>query len=79
MARYYFNVRDGSSLDDHEGVELSDLGAARQEALRIAAGLLRDSADEIWALSEWSMHVADSTGKEVITLRFSASSAEYSE
>ena len=76
MARYYFNVKDGNSLNDHEGVELPDISAAREEALQTTAGLLRDSGSDIWVLPEWSMHVTDASGKEVITLRLSAKSGE---
>ena len=36
MPRYHFNVHDGVSLPDRDGVELPNLPAARKEAVRYA-------------------------------------------
>ncbi len=44
MPRYHFNVYDGSSNLDHEGVELRDLDQAHIEALRFTAGIISDEA-----------------------------------
>ena len=41
MARFYFHVRTGDDLtEDPDGVELPDLAAAREEALRSAKDIL---------------------------------------
>ena len=42
MPRYYFNVADGRSFRDPEGVELAGPEAAREEAVRVLGELLRD-------------------------------------
>ena len=35
MPRYFFDIRDGDTDTDSEGVELPDLRAARAEAINI--------------------------------------------
>ncbi|UWU77853.1 hypothetical protein N2603_05120 [Bradyrhizobium huanghuaihaiense] len=43
MARYYFDLRDGTELfEDEEGVELPTLRAAEMEAARALGGMARD-------------------------------------
>ena len=43
MARYYFDLREGTELfQDEEGVELPTLRAAEMEAARALGGLVRD-------------------------------------
>jgi hypothetical protein len=43
MARYFFDCRDGDRLiSDPEGMELSGIKAARDEATRVLAELARD-------------------------------------
>jgi hypothetical protein len=45
VARYYFDIRDGTGLyPDEEGVELPDQRAAEIEAARTLGGLARDLA-----------------------------------
>jgi len=41
MPRYYFHLEDHPSDPDPEGTELVDVNAARREAMRYAAELLR--------------------------------------
>ena len=72
MARFFFNVHDGSDRPDREGTELPDLAAARHAAVRFAAELLRDHPDEFWNGEDWSMDVADADGLLFFTLMFSA-------
>ena len=40
MPRYHFNLYDGREILDHEGTDLADLQAARDEALRFVGELL---------------------------------------
>lgn len=42
MPRYFFHVRDGTTVLDHDGTVLPDLAAAREIAQRFASELLRD-------------------------------------
>ena len=45
MPHYFFHLEGGAGLDaDEAGVELPDLAAARVEARRTLASLLRDAA-----------------------------------
>jgi len=37
MTCYFFHIQDGDTMLDAEGVELPDLNAAREEAIRAAA------------------------------------------
>src|SRR4051794_1137484 len=41
MPRYFFHILDGTALTDETGVELADLAAARIEAVKLVAGVLR--------------------------------------
>ncbi|HEY5965134.1 MAG TPA: hypothetical protein VIU42_14050 [Xanthobacteraceae bacterium] len=40
MARFYFNIQDGETLLDDEGMELPDLDAVRHEAVQSSAEML---------------------------------------
>ena len=42
MRRYHFNVSDGQDMPDLDGHELPGLKAARNEAVGLAGGLLKD-------------------------------------
>jgi len=41
MPRYFFHILDGTALTDETGVELADLAAARIEAVKLVAGVLK--------------------------------------
>ena len=71
MARYFFNVHDGTNLQDHEGLELPDLRAVRSEAIMAAGEILRDVHGALGE-EEWVMEVTRESGQLVLTLRFSA-------
>jgi len=45
MTHYYFNLLDGVRIDDEEGQELADDGAAHAEAVRSARSMM---ADAVW-------------------------------
>jgi hypothetical protein len=43
MPRFHFDLRaDGITIPDHEGLELPDEGAAREEAARAAGEMMRE-------------------------------------
>ena len=71
--RYFFNVRDGRYISDDIGTELSDMAAVRDEAVNASTALLKGiGRADFWSGEDWSMHVTDEVGREVLTLRFSA-------
>lgn len=71
MPRYFFNIVDGRTIDDGEGVTLADDGEARQQAMRTATEILQHEAMRGWDGSEWRMTVFDESGRCVFTLCFS--------
>jgi hypothetical protein len=77
MSRYYFNLKDGRTSLDDEGVELASLDEARKMAIHHSGEVLRDGAAEsLWMGQPWSLWVTDAPnggGKTLFTLRFSAS------
>jgi hypothetical protein len=48
MPRYFFHVRDGTSLIDNEGTELSDVAEAREQAVVAAGEAIRDLGARFW-------------------------------
>jgi hypothetical protein len=64
MPRYFFNVRNGGTVPDAEGVELASVDAAKTEARRISALFKRNTSDAPPA----SIVVTDETGATVFTL-----------
>ncbi len=71
MARYYFNINDGTDLPDVEGLEIADLNRARAEAIRAAGEMIRDLPGKFDG-QEWVMEVTDQSKRPVFTLRFTA-------
>jgi len=43
MARYFFHLIDQFETEDHEGEELPDLAAARQQAISYARDLIAEA------------------------------------
>ena len=58
MPRYHFNVYDGHSKRDREGVELSDSKTARREAMRLAEAAIAVS-DVSHPGEEWRVDVTN--------------------
>jgi hypothetical protein len=55
MPRYYFHVEDHHTSFDEDGVELSGIEAARQEALCAAGYMLRNGAGKsVWDVKAFS-------------------------
>lgn len=59
MPRFYFHTEDHP---DSEGAELSDVGVAKCEAMRLAGQIICEEADSFWDKSQWTMTVADESG-----------------
>lgn len=72
MPRFFFNVHDDAQYPDLEGTQLANLNAARDEAVRLAATVLRRRPDQFWSAKKWSMEVCDDFGLLLFALAFSA-------
>jgi uncharacterized protein DUF6894 len=46
VPRYFFDLRDGEFIPDHEGMELPDMQAALVEAKRTLAEILEENPDK---------------------------------
>ena len=63
MPRFYFDVSDGRCSPDVNGLYLTDDMAARREAVRRVAMLLRATHSAKGVLSAWRMAVKDEAGE----------------
>jgi hypothetical protein len=70
MPRYFFNVKDGQDLPDHQGTVLPDPDAARLLAVSTSGEMIRAHAESFWKDRDWQMHVTDEQGGAVCELRF---------
>lgn len=69
MARFYLHMRSGDRLErDLEGSELSDLNAARNEALQSAREILADAIKSPSPELFDSFIIADESGRELETV-----------
>ena len=71
MPRYFFNVKDGRDLPDHQGTVLANPDAARVMAVFSSGEMLKAHAEQFWLDRDWQMHVTDEQGASVCDLRFS--------
>lgn len=70
MPRYSFHLHDGETTDDLEGSELSDLAAARDQALVGARSLMAaDIRGGRLDLGDW-IQVTDEQNRELFRLSF---------
>ena len=66
MPRYYFHIREGSTLNrDEEGQELPDAEAARQEAISAGREILGEKLLHGGSLNGRTIEIADETGHVV--------------
>lgn len=72
MPRYFFDIRDGKDFHDYRGSEHADLKAARIEAVRYSAEVLKEMPDRFWNHEEWMMTVSDTDRMPLFTLSFMA-------
>lgn len=71
MSRYFFNVYNDADVIDDEGLELPDLAAAKEEAIRGARGMMADHvlAGRPISLSH-RIEVVDAQGKVLASMPF---------
>ena len=62
MPKFYFDVFDGRCSPDTDGIYLTDDMAARREAVRRVAMLLRATHNAKGVLHAWRMGVRDESG-----------------
>lgn len=72
MPRYFFDIVDGDDFPDSQGSEWPDLAAARIEAVRYAAEVLKEMPERFWNTEEWVMTVRDALRRPIFTLAFTA-------
>lgn len=72
MSRYFFDIKDGQDFPDLQGSEFADLAAARMEAVRYSAEVLREMPERFWNCEEWTMTVSDYNRNQLFTLKFLA-------
>jgi hypothetical protein len=72
MPRYFFHIEDGTSRLDEEGVELPSPHAARVEAARVLAELVKDDPEDFWANRSMKLIVTDRPGLILFVLDLSA-------
>ncbi|RWD73286.1 hypothetical protein [Mesorhizobium sp.] len=73
MPIFHFHVDNGEFNPDDEGVDLPDLDAARQEAVRAAGEMINDSKQSFWEhMTPWIMNVTDDQNRLLFTLQFAA-------
>jgi hypothetical protein len=65
MPRFHFNLDD---QPDEQGLELTDLAAAKCEALEFAARHICDAANAFWDREEWTLRVTDERGLTLMQL-----------
>jgi hypothetical protein len=68
MPRFHFEVRGADSFPDPDGLILRNRAAARREAERLSAALVRDYPDVFVEGRTFQMYVLDDAGRTVETL-----------
>ena len=75
MPQYHFNVYDGIEIIDFKGTELTDVQAARVEALKHAGALIADAEVRGDLGEEWRLEVTDEFGLVLFRMDFLVSNA----
>lgn len=76
MPRYYFPLSDGNSLiEDIEGAELLDLGAAQQEAAKDVEHLRQPRICGRRGWAGWAVQIRDEGGAVLFEVPFTKSAA----
>jgi hypothetical protein len=71
MPRFFFHIRDGSSLiEDKKGADLPDLHAAHQEAVRAARCMIADLSEIGDTKDGQSFEICDAHGMTVDVVAF---------
>ena len=61
MPRYFFDIRDGDTDTDSEGVELPDLRAARAEAIKFAGAYVSNNPSLLDETGDLTVNLLDET------------------
>jgi hypothetical protein len=70
MPRYFFHLHNDIEATDEEGMELSDLEAARTEAIRSGRELVAEAVRNGQVnLSHW-IEIQDESGTQLLAVRF---------
>ena len=72
LQRYFFDIKDGQDLPDLQGSDWPDIAAARQEAVRLSAEVLKEMPERFWHCDMWTMTVSDAGRQPIFTLKFLA-------
>jgi hypothetical protein len=62
MPRFYFHTETDVRTTDDEGIEFPGYEEARQEAIRTAGQMMRDTPHAFWSSRPWSVSVTDADG-----------------
>ncbi len=73
MPRYFFNVHDGTNLQDDEGTDLPDLDTARCMAIRYAGALLEECGHRLGFGESWHLEATDEARRVLFHLDFRVS------
>jgi hypothetical protein len=76
MPRFYFHIQDSSGIVDDLGMELSNVAAAKCEAVRYASRLICDEAQAFWDAGEFQMTVSDEKGLALFSLALSLTAVD---
>ncbi len=68
MPRYFFNIENGSSTPDVDGVVLTGAAEARAQATKMAGEMLREGSARLWETGQWRLDVRDEAGSAVFAL-----------
>ena len=74
-AALFCDIKDGQNFPDYHGSEFADLEAARVEAVRYSAEVLKEMPERFWNSEEWMMTVSDANRVTLFTLKFLAEPA----
>lgn len=75
MPRYHFHCEDGRRLPDPEGTVLPSDDAAKLEAVRVMAELLREDPHLFWAHECFRLTVTDDTNLTLFVLELNSVTA----
>jgi len=80
MPVFYFHLQNGTTKIDHDGIELPDLSAARDEAAGTIAAILReDDMNSLWngeSLRLWVTEAPHDSGQTLLELQILAAAAK---
>ena len=70
MPRFFFNMRNGESIDDPDGIFLPDTRSARLEAIRNARDIMAEEVRRGHLSLSHRIEVTDENGEPVLAVPF---------